>query len=65
MCKPLVILFIICLFAQFNVFTYGSIPHRLIFFPLERYCFLKHWISLIKAYYSGIYSKSFSSPAPK
>ena len=42
----------------------GSIPHRLTFFALERYCVHEHWISLIKAYYSGIYSKSFSSSAP-
>ena len=44
--------------------AYGSIPHRLIFFALERYSVHEHWISLIKAYYSGIYSKSFSSSAP-
>ena len=44
--------------------AYGSIPHRLIFFALERYGVHEHWISLIKAYYSGIYSKSFSSSAP-
>ena len=43
---------------------YGTIPHRLIFFALERYGVHEHWISLIKAYYSGIYSKSFSSSAP-
>ena len=41
--------------------AYGSVPHRLIFFALERYGVHEHWISLIKAYYSGICSKSFSS----
>ena len=41
-----------------------SIPYRFIFFALERYGVHEHWISLIKAYYSGIYSKSFSSSAP-
>ena len=44
--------------------VYGSIPQTLIFFALERYGVHEHWISLIKAYYSGIYSKSFSSSAP-
>ena len=44
--------------------AYGSIPHRLIFFALERYGVHEHWISLIKAYYSGIYSKSFSFSVP-
>ena len=41
----------------------GSIPHSLIFSALEKYGVDKHWISLIKADYSGIYSKSFSSSA--
>ena len=41
----------------------GSMPHSLIFSALEKYGVDKHWISLIKAYYSGIYSKSFSSSA--
>ena len=44
--------------------AYGSVPHRLIFFALETYGVHEHWISLIKAYYSGICSKSFSSSAP-
>ena len=43
---------------------YGSVPQRLIFFALEKYCVHEHWISLMKAYYSGIYGKSFSSSAP-
>ena len=45
--------------------AYGSIPHRLLFFALERYGVDPHWISLIKIYYSGIYSRSFSQSAPR
>ena len=44
--------------------AYGSIPHRVIFFALERYGVPQHWISFIKNYYVGIYSKSFSEHAP-
>ena len=33
----------------------GSIPHRLIFFALERSGVNEHWISLIKAYYSEFF----------
>ena len=44
--------------------AYGSIPHRLIFFALQRYGVPASWISLIKNYYVGIYSKSFSEFAP-
>ena len=44
--------------------AYGSIPHRLLFFALERYSVDPHWISLIKMCYSGIYSRSFSQSAP-
>ena len=44
--------------------AYGSIPHRLLFFALEHYSVDPHWISLIKMYYSGIYSHSFSQSAP-
>ena len=44
--------------------AYGSIPHRLLFFALERYGVDPHWISLIKIYYSGIYSRSFSQSGP-
>ena len=44
--------------------AYGSIPHKQIFFALERYGVHKHWMSLIKAYYSRIYSNFFSSSAP-
>ena len=44
--------------------AYGSIPHRLIFFALERYGVPAHWISVVKTYYSGIFSKSFSTDCP-
>ena len=44
--------------------AYGSIPHRGIFFALERYGVPQDWISFIKNYYVGIYSKSFSEHAP-
>ena len=44
--------------------AYGSIPHRLLFFALEHYGNGPNWISLIKIYYSGIYSCSFSQSAP-
>ena len=53
--------------------VYGSIPHILIFFALERYYVHKHWISLMKAYYFGIlrvymqaalYPSSFSQLEP-
>ena len=44
--------------------AYGSIPHKLIFFALERYGVPSSWISLIKKYYVGIHSKSFSKSAP-
>ena len=38
--------------------AYGSILCRLLSFALERYGVDPHWISLIKIYYSGIYSCS-------
>ena len=44
--------------------AYGSIPHKLIFFALERYGIPARWISLLKNYYAGIHSKSFSEFAP-
>ena len=43
--------------------AYGSIPHRLIFFALERYGVDKKWIGIIKNYYAGLYTKSFSHSA--
>ena len=44
--------------------AYGSIPHRLIFFALERYGVDNKWIAIIKNYYAGLYTKSFSHSAP-
>ena len=44
--------------------AYGSVPHRSLFFALERYGVDPHWISLIKMCYSGIFSCSFSQSAP-
>ena len=44
--------------------AYGSIPPKLIFFALERYGIPSRWISLLKNYYPGIHSKSFSEFAP-
>ncbi|XP_057299099.1 uncharacterized protein LOC130629774 [Hydractinia symbiolongicarpus] len=44
--------------------AYPSIPHRLIFFALERYGISPSWIAIVKGYYSGLYSKSFSKSAP-
>lgn len=44
--------------------AFPSIPHNLIFFALERYGVAPSWISFIKTYYIGIYSKSFSLSSP-
>ena len=44
--------------------AYGLIPHKLIFFALERYGVPANWISLVKKYYAGIFSKSFFQHAP-
>ena len=44
--------------------AYGSISHKLIIFALHRYGVSPKWIHLIKTYYSGIFSKSFSKEAP-
>ena len=38
----------------------GSIPHKLIFFALERYGVPTSWISLIRKYYISLWSKLFS-----
>ena len=43
--------------------AYGSIPHRLIAFALDRYDVSPQWIRLIETYYKGIFSKSFSESA--
>ena len=43
--------------------AYGSIPHKLIVFALNRYGVSPQWIRLIETYYKGIFSKSFSQSA--
>ena len=40
--------------------AYGSVPHRLIFFALRRYGIPEKWIDVIRKYYVGLWSKSFS-----
>ena len=44
--------------------AYGTIPHQLIFFALKRYGVTPHCIKLIRSYYDGLWSKSFSENAP-
>ena len=44
--------------------AYGSVPHQLIYFALERYGVHPHWIQIFKSYYDGLWSRSFSSSAP-
>ena len=44
--------------------AYVAVLHRHIFFAFDRYGAHEHWISLIKAYSSGIFGQSFSSFAP-
>ena len=44
--------------------AYGSIPHQLIFLALQRYGIPDKWIKLIKNYYTGLWSRSFSETAP-
>ena len=44
--------------------AYGSVPHKLIFFALERYGVPKLYLNLIRSYYIGLWSKSFSNNAP-
>ena len=41
--------------------AYGSVPHQLIFFALEGYGVSQHWIKIIKSYYGGLWSQSFSN----
>ena len=43
--------------------AYRSIPHKLIFFALQRYGILNQWTKVVKSYYVGIFSKSFSETA--
>ena len=42
--------------------AYGSVPHRLIVFALQRYQVPPDWIDLIMAYYDGLWGRT-SSPA--
>ena len=44
--------------------AYGSVTHQLIFLALERYGVHPHWINIIKSYYGGLWSRSFSSDSP-
>ena len=43
--------------------AYGSIPHKLIFFTLDRYGVSPQWIRLIETYFKGIFNESFSESA--
>ena len=43
--------------------AYDSIPHKLIIFALLRCDISPQWIRLVKNYYKGIFSKSFSESA--
>ena len=44
--------------------AYGSVPHKLVFFSLNRYGIPEKWINLIKNYYKGLWSCSFSANSP-
>ena len=44
--------------------VYGSVPHQLIFFALQRYGVPEHWINLIRNYYKSLWSISQSASAP-
>ena len=44
--------------------AFGSLPHELIFFALERYGVPKHWSNLVRKYYDGLWSRSVSTTAP-
>ena len=43
--------------------VYGSILRKLIFFALGRHGIPNQWIQIVKSYYVGIFSKSFSESA--
>ena len=38
--------------------AYGSVPHKLIVFALRRYKVPEDWISLIMAYYDGMWGRT-------
>ena len=44
--------------------AYGSVPHQLVFMALKRYGVHPLWVDIIKSYYSGLWSRSFSLHAP-
>ena len=44
--------------------AYGTIPHQLIFFALERYGVSSHCMNVIRKYYGGLWSRSFLESAP-
>ena len=44
--------------------AYGSVPHQLNLFSLERYGVSQHWIKIIKSYYGGLWSWFFSNNSP-
>ena len=44
--------------------TYGSIPHQLIFFCPRAIHYRPIWVDLLKSFYGGLWSKSFSAIAP-
>ena len=44
--------------------AYGLVPHKLIVFALRRYGVPESWIKVVTAYYSGLWSKCFSSSSP-
>ena len=44
--------------------AYGPVPHLLIFFAIECYGKDPIWVDVLKSYYVGLWSKSFSPTAP-
>ena len=44
--------------------AYGPVPHLLIFFAIECYGEDPIWADVLKSYYIGLWSKSFSPTAP-
>ena len=43
--------------------AYGSIPHKLIFFALQRYGIPDQWIQIVESYYVEIFGKFYSKLA--
>ena len=44
--------------------AYGSVLHQLIFMALQRYGVNPVWITIIKSYYRGLWSRCFSTHSP-